>query len=91
MVTRRVRPLQVDGRIVHQIAIPFHWGFAGETVGAIANDLTSIVADPNVSMHEAKAFVCQVRPGRVSGEKKEFPLPMAPWPVHRVASGAIAV
>ncbi len=65
MVTRRVRPLLVNGRTAHQIAIPFHWGFAGETVGSVANDLTSMIADPNVSMHEAKAFVCNVRPGRI--------------------------
>jgi formate dehydrogenase major subunit len=84
MVTRRVRPLQVEGRTVHQIAIPFHWGFAGETVGSIANDLTSIVADPNVSMHEAKAFVCNVRPGRVQ-DHKDAPLAAAPWPTHRVS------
>ncbi len=33
MVTRRMQPLTVDGRTLHQIGIPFHWGFAGETVG----------------------------------------------------------
>ena len=42
MVTKRVRPLRVNGVEVHQVAIPFHWGFAGETVGGNANDLTSI-------------------------------------------------
>jgi formate dehydrogenase major subunit len=87
MVTERVRPLLVAGRVVHQIALPFHWGFAGETVGAIANDLTSIVVDPNVSMHEAKAFVCDVRPGRV-GDHKDLPLRAAPWPAHRIAPAA---
>ena len=50
---------------MHQIGMPFHWGFAGETVGPIANDLTSIAADPNVSMHEAKAFTVNVRAGRL--------------------------
>ena len=25
-VTRRVRPLRIDGRIVHQISLPWHWG-----------------------------------------------------------------
>ena len=85
MVTRRVRPLKVDGRVMHQIAIPFHWGFAGETVGAVANDLTSVLTDPNVSMHEAKAFVCNVRPGRVEDLRKDVPLLPAPWPTYRVA------
>ena len=54
MVTRRIRPLLVEGRVVHQVGLPFHWSFAGETVGGNANDLTSLLADPNVSMHEAK-------------------------------------
>ena len=67
MVTRRMWPLQVEGRVVHQIGLPFHWAFAGEVVGDNANDLTSLVADPNVSMHEAKAFACQVYPGRREG------------------------
>ena len=64
MVTRRLWPLLVEGRVVHQIGLPFHWAFAGEVVGDNANDLTSLVADPNVSMHEAKAFACQVHAGR---------------------------
>ena len=71
MVTRRMRPLQVDGRVVHQIGLPFHWGFAGEAVGGNANDLTSLVADPNVSMHEGKAFACQVDAGRRDGARAE--------------------
>ncbi len=73
MVTRRLRPLQVEGRVVHQIGLPFHWGFAGEVVGGNANDLTSLVADPNVSMHEAKAFACQVvrRPARRRGAEAD--------------------
>jgi formate dehydrogenase major subunit len=90
MVTKRVRPLTVNGRTLHQIAIPFHWGFAGETVGSIANDLTSIVADPNVSMHEAKAFTCDVRAGRLARGRVEDtranePLPAAAWPTREPA------
>ena len=67
MVTRRLRPLVIEGRVVHQIGLPFHWAFAGEVVGGNANDLTSLVADPNVSMHECKAFACQVQAGRLGG------------------------
>jgi len=85
MVTRRVRPLTVNGQTLHQIGIPFHWGFAGETAGSVANDLTAIVADPNVSMHEAKAFTCQVRAGRLDDRKEAEPLPAAPWPTREPA------
>jgi formate dehydrogenase major subunit len=65
LVTRRIKPLTVDGRVVHQVGLPFHWAFAGEVVGGNANDLTAILAEPNVSMHEGKVFACQVeaRPG----------------------------
>jgi len=90
MVTPRVRPLFVDGRTVHQIAIPFHWGYAGETVGAMANDLTSIVADANVSMHEAKAFTCNVRAGRLHGQHKDAPLEPAAFP-HKGAMPGVPV
>jgi len=78
MVTRRMRPLAVGGRIIHQIGLPIHWGYAGETVGAMANDLTALVTDPNVSMHEAKAFSCNVRPGRLHGIKAPTPVKAAP-------------
>jgi formate dehydrogenase major subunit len=80
MVTRRVRPMIVDGRTIHQIGLPFHWGFAGETVGAITNDLTSLVADPNVSMHEGKVFAVRVRAGRLpDGVAREATKPEARW------------
>ncbi len=33
LVTRRQKPMTVLGQLIHQIGIPFHWGYAGETVG----------------------------------------------------------
>ena len=60
LVTRRVRPLQIDGRTLHQVGMPWHWGYEGIVRGEVVNELTSLVADPNVSMHEGKAFVCNV-------------------------------
>ena len=80
MVTRRMRPLVVEGRVVHQIALPFHWSFAGESVGGNANDLTSLLADLNVSMHEAKSFACQVAAGRLSGRVAHPTVPPTTWP-----------
>jgi formate dehydrogenase major subunit len=85
MVTRRLRPLVVDGKPLHQIGVPFHWGFAGETVGAIGNDLTSIVLEPNVSIHEAKAFACNVRAGRLEAAATDAPLSPAPRPTREAA------
>lgn len=77
MVTRRIKPLLVAGRMTHQIGIPIHWGYAGETVGAIANDLVSLIVDINVSMHEAKAFACEVRAGRLAGARRAKPVAAA--------------
>jgi formate dehydrogenase major subunit len=82
MVTRRLRPLTIHGQVVHQIGLPFHWSFAGEAVGGNANDLTSLVADPNVSMHEGKAFTCQVQAGRRNGRSNGPTKPFVPWPTR---------
>ena len=65
MVTRRMRPLFVAGKVVHQIGLPFHWGFQGKSKGSITNDLAHMVLEPNVSIEEAKAFTCNVRVGRL--------------------------
>ncbi len=81
MVTRRLGLLHIDGRVVHQVGLPIHWSFAGESVGATANDLTALVAEPNVSIHEAKAFACQVSAGRI-GPTLQPTVPEAPWPTR---------
>ena len=60
LVTRRLRPFVIDGKTVHQVGMPWHWGYEGLVRGDVVNELTSLVADPNVSIHEGKAFVCNV-------------------------------
>jgi formate dehydrogenase major subunit len=80
MVTRRLRPFVIEGHVVHQIGLPFHWAFAGEVVGDNANDLTALLADPNVSMHDCKAFACQVDAGRLDGRASHPTVTAAPWP-----------
>ncbi len=80
MVTPRLRSLQIQGKTVHQIGLPIHYGWAGEVAGAAANDLTSIVTDPNASMHEGKAFTCQVRKGRLETPMDVPSTPVAPRP-----------
>jgi formate dehydrogenase major subunit len=66
MITARLKPLTIQGRTIHQIGIPIHWGYSGEVVGDSANELTALVTEANVSMHEAKAFVCSIRAGRLN-------------------------
>jgi formate dehydrogenase major subunit len=60
LVTRRLRPLQVDGRTIHQVGMPWHWGYEGLVTGDVVNELTALVGDPNVTIHEGKAFVCNI-------------------------------
>jgi formate dehydrogenase major subunit len=64
MVTDRLRPLEIDGRTLHQVGLPYHWGFRGLTTGGSANDLFPLALDPNVHIQEVKAASCDIRPGR---------------------------
>jgi formate dehydrogenase major subunit len=67
-VTDRIRPLKIDNRRVHQIAMPWHWGYAGGAPGDATNDLGVLSGDPNVLIQESKAFSCDVRAGRRTQE-----------------------
>jgi formate dehydrogenase major subunit len=72
LVTERLRPFRIDGRLVYQIGMPWHYGWAGYATGDIMNVLTAVVGDPNTSMHENKALTCALRKGRLtrSGEAR---------------------
>jgi formate dehydrogenase major subunit len=63
LVTRRVRPFRLGDKVIHQVGMPWHWGWEGVVTGDVVNTLTSLVGDPNVSIHEGKAFVCNVEKG----------------------------
>jgi len=61
VVTKRLKALDVDGKKVHQIGIPIHWGFKGEArPGYLANTLTPFVGDANTNTPEFKAFLVNV-------------------------------
>ncbi len=64
LVTERMKPIEVQGRVLDQVGLPWHWGSRGLTRGDSANDLISIVLDPNVHIQEVKAASCDIRPGR---------------------------
>jgi formate dehydrogenase major subunit len=64
LVTDRLTPLRIDGRVVHQIWLPYHWGSSGLTVGDSANDLLGMDLDPNVLIQESKVGTCDLQPGR---------------------------
>jgi formate dehydrogenase major subunit len=64
LVTERVRPFRLDDQTVHEVGLVWHFGWEGFARGDIANILSTVVGDPNTSIHEAKAFTCDLRRGR---------------------------
>ncbi len=66
MVTRRIRPMKIDGKETFQIGIPIHWGFRGiaedegKTAKTLANQLTPTVIDPNAFTPEFKGFLVKI-------------------------------
>ena len=64
LVTARMRPLTVDGRTIHQVGLPYHWGWKGMATGDVVNDLLVISQEPNVRIMETKGLVCNLIPGR---------------------------
>jgi formate dehydrogenase major subunit len=67
LVTRRMKPFTIDGKTVHEIGMPWHWGWQGNAEGDVVNNLSALVADPNVTIHEGKVFTCNVRAGKRGG------------------------
>ncbi len=64
LVTDRMTPLHLDGRRVHQIGMPYHWGPNGYAVGDSMNELSSMSLDPSSHIQEVKALTADIRPGR---------------------------
>jgi formate dehydrogenase major subunit len=62
MVTKRLRPMKIDGKEVWQIGFPIHWGYAGDPnhTGPLANMLTPSAMDPNTWTPEYKAFLVKL-------------------------------
>ena len=63
VVTKRIKPLICDGKAVHVVGIPIHWGFTGAAKkGFGANVLTPYVGDANIETPEFKAFLVDIEP-----------------------------
>ena len=81
LVTPRIRPIKVRGRVFHQIGLPYHWAGKGLVTGDPTNELISFVADPNVSIQESKALTGNIVPGRRSrGRRVVTSGPLEPTP-----------
>src|SRR3954466_9994416 len=64
LVTDRVKPLTVQGRTMHLVGAPYHWGANGLVTGDSANELLPLALDNNVHISEYKVATCDIRPGR---------------------------
>jgi len=67
LVTERLRPLRIDGRLIYHVGMLWHYGWSGYATGDIANALTAVVGEPNTSIHENKSLTCNLRRGRLGG------------------------
>ena len=64
MVTVRMRPLKVQGKIVHEVGMPFCFGWTTPKCGDAVNRLTPSVGDPNTTIPEYKASLVNIRKAR---------------------------
>jgi formate dehydrogenase major subunit len=66
MVTKRIKPMMIDGKKTYQIGIPIHWGYRGiaedegKTAKTLVNSLSPTVIDPNAYTPEFKGFLVKV-------------------------------
>lgn len=61
VVTKRLRGMDVNGKRVHTVGVPIHWGFVGVAQkGYLANRLTPFVGDANAHTPEFKAFLVNI-------------------------------
>jgi formate dehydrogenase major subunit len=66
MVTRRIKPMMIDGKRTYQIGIPIHWGYRGiaedegRTALTLVNQLSAAITDPNANTPEFKGFLVKV-------------------------------
>jgi formate dehydrogenase major subunit len=66
LVTSRFKPFDIvdaDGtkKKVHEIGIPWHFGYMGIATGDSCNILTPHAGDANTNIPEFKAFLCDVK------------------------------
>jgi len=63
LVTSRLKPFDVQGKMVEQVCLPWHFGYAGLATGDSGNVLTPSVGCANTSIPEFKAFLCNIEKG----------------------------
>ena len=56
IVTKRFRPFKVQGTTIHQVGLPWCYGWSTPNAGDSANLLTPTIGDANTMIPETKAF-----------------------------------
>jgi formate dehydrogenase major subunit len=64
LVTDRVPVYDFEGKKIHTIGLPYHWGSNGLVKGDVVNYIIPVALEPNVAIHEAKAFTANLHKGR---------------------------
>ncbi len=59
-VTDRIKPIPVNGKIVHEVARPWHWGIKGLSTGPSANEITIDAVDSSANIPETKACLVKI-------------------------------
>jgi formate dehydrogenase major subunit len=77
LVTERMLPLLIQGVTFHTVGLPYHWSYVGRSTGDAANELTSFIADPNVSIEESKAFSVNIVAGRRAAGRRAAVAPLS--------------
>ena len=68
LVTDRIPVYEFEGKKLHTVGLPYHFGPNGPSdlpKADITNDLLPVSLEANVSIHEAKAFSCNLEKGRL--------------------------
>jgi formate dehydrogenase major subunit len=66
MVTRRIKPMMLNGEKTYQIGIPIHFGYRGiqedegKTARMLVNSLSPVATDPNAYTPEFKGFLVKL-------------------------------
>jgi formate dehydrogenase major subunit len=62
-VTKRIKPMNIEGKIVHVVGVPLHWGFIGAArKGFGPNSLTLFIGDANTQTPGSKTYMLNIEP-----------------------------
>ena len=61
LVTERIKPMKINGRMIEMIGMIWHFGPGARASGDAANQLTPSIGDGNTMIPEYKAFLADIR------------------------------